>query len=336
MDVRLGISTLLSNSNSGKVSDILFDRVLKPIQNVAYQATLYREKERLIAAKESSDENDLVRFIEELLKSFPDESSPKPNLNLLAALVQNLGQKSGVEQYNKIQNKIVSPEVLAALTSMTPQFLPLRTGSRIGEEILARIEIWVDEMLPSYDSLKKAIFLNVVEEIIRYTIATITGYDKKRFLFLFAKSEGGLGEEAIERDLQDDMFAYFQHSKIADGLDHEKSKFVDGGRVDIVYRKDIITIPIELKRALKQHTFESLESDYIAQAQTYTAGHDQLGIFAVLELSDKSSQPPPNIRDWFKFHHLIPSTGMPLNSPDYIVSVIIPGNRRSPSARSKY
>ena len=132
------------------------------------------------------------------------------------------------------------------------------------------------------------------------------------------------------------MLTYFEHSKIADGLDHEKSKFVDGGRVDILYKKDSITIPIELKKSLQRPDKDTLEQNYIAQAQTYTAGYDQLGIFVLLELSDKAMEPPPNFKDWFDVHHLKPSTNLNVKYPDYVVSVIIPGNRTTPSAKSTY
>jgi hypothetical protein len=132
------------------------------------------------------------------------------------------------------------------------------------------------------------------------------------------------------------MLNFFRHSKIADGLEHEKAKFVDGGRVDIVYSRDIITIPIELKKSLVRPDQTTLEQNYIAQAQTYTAGYDQLGVFAVLDLSDKATDPPPNIRDWFRIHHLQPSTNLPVEFPDYVVSVVIPGNRILPSRRSTY
>lgn len=340
MEVKIGILNLLSTKSLRRgISDSLVKTILKPLQEMVYRTRLSGEKERLIATKETSDEEHLVDFIEEILKYLPDEKNPTHNEKLLAGLVQSLGAEKGLSVYHKIQDKSASPEVIKAfneIVNLPSTSYPHKTGSIVGEEILAKIEMWVDDKLPLYDSQKKKTYLKVVEEIIRYTVTRFRGSEKSRFPFLFAESEDGLGQKALERDLQEDMFTFFQHSQIADGLDHEKAKFVDGGRVDIVYKRDIITIPIELKRSLIQHTKATLEQDYIAQAQTYTAGHDQLGIFAVLELSDKSLLPPPDIRDWFHFHHLQPSTAMPLEAPDYIVSVIIPGNRTSPSAKSTY
>ena len=183
------------------------------------------------------------------------------------------------------------------------------------------------------------IYFKVIEEVIRYSRATFVNNDRRRHPFLYSKDSGfeaGRGQKAIEQDLQDSMLRFFEHSKIADGLEHEQTKFVDGGRVDIVYKKDLITIPIELKKSLNRPTKAELEKLYIAQAQTYAAGYDQLGIFVLLELSDKSKESPPNFKDWFKIHHLNPSTNIDTEYPDYIISVVIPGNRTSPSLKSTY
>ena len=177
---------------------------------------------------------------------------------------------------------------------------------------------------------------NIVQEVIRYIRATSVGHDKKCYNFLFCEASNGKGQKAIEQDLQDSMYSYFEHSKIADGLEYEKPRFVDGGRVDILYKNDIITIPIELKRSLKRPNKDMLEQKYITQAQTYTSGYDQLGIFVLLELSDKSKETPPNFKDLFKVHHLTPSTNQEIEYPDYIISVVIPGNRTSPSSNSTY
>ena len=166
---------------------------------------------------------------------------------------------------------------------------------------------------------------------------TFVDNDKSRFSFLYSKSEkNGKGQDAVEQDLQDSMLFFFEHSKIADGLGHEQSKFVDGGRVDILYKKDIITIPIELKRSLMRPNESTLEENYLAQAQTYTSGYDQLGIFVLLELSDKEKEAPANFKDWFKIHHLKPSTNLTVNFPDFVVSAVIPGNRTGPSSKSTY
>ncbi|MFL0070557.1 hypothetical protein [Tenacibaculum maritimum] len=254
--------------------------------------------------------------------------------------VDKMGAKDGLALYQNTKDRSISPELVEAISILLEKSkndnLSLRTGSIVGEEILTSLIDEMDKLLPNYNKEKKEVFFNIIEEIIRYAKVSFTGSEKKRFKFIYSQEAGGLGQKALEEDLQDSMIVFFEHSKIADGLDHEKAKFVDGGRVDIVYKKDIITIPIELKKSLVRHDETSLEENYIAQAQTYASGYDQLGIFVLLELSDKSSEAPPDFRDWFKIHHLPPSTNMNIKYPNYIISIVIPGNRTLPSSKSNY
>ncbi len=313
--------------------------VFENLQTVIYDLHLSSEKKRLSALKTTSSELRLKDFIEKIINCFSDTVSENPeNYELLIALQENVGTEEGIKIYKKIKDKEIPLESALSnlLKSNSSNRLPFRTGSIQGQEIFMDLASKIDEFLPDYNIEKKAAFLNILEEVIRYTRSTLVNNDKKRFLFLYSKSENGKGQDAIEQDLQDSMISYFEHSKIADGLEHEKSKFVDGGRVDILYKKDVITIPIELKKSIIRPDKSILEQNYLAQAQTYTSGYDQLGIFVLLELSDKSKESPPNFKDWFKIHHLPPSTNLEVNYPDYIISVVIPGNRTGPSAKSTY
>nr|WP_309758722.1 hypothetical protein [Flavobacterium sp.] len=339
MTVRLEIEKLNNLSFYIKgITNQLSEGIFENLQKIIYSLHLSDEKKRLDALKLSSD-LELMNFIEKIIDYFPDIGDENPeNYELLIALQQNLGTDEGIRIYKKIKNKEVSLEKAFSelLKNNISNQLSFKTGSILGHEILIDLTIKIDELLPNYNGEKRAAFLNVLEEVIRYTRSTLVNNDKKRFLFLYSKSEKGKGQDSSEQDLQNSMISYFEHSKIADGLEHEKSRFVDGGRVDILYKKDTITIPIELKKSIIRPDETILEQNYLAQAQTYTSGYDQLGIFVLLELSDKSKEPPANFKDWFKIHHLVPSTNLKINYPDYVVSVVIPGNRTGPSAKSTY
>jgi hypothetical protein len=180
------------------------------------------------------------------------------------------------------------------------------------------------------------IFLKIIEEVIRYAQTSFIGSSKSDYLFLYAESEGGLGQKAAESHLQDSLYKILKLTSLAPGLEHEKAKFVDGGRVDIVYKNDLVTFPIELKKTQEKVTIDKMEANYLSQAQTYAAGYDQLGIFLLLDLSDKGTSPSLNLRDWFNVHHIKPATGLTVKHPDYIISVVIPGNKLLPSSKSKY
>lgn len=339
MTVRSEIDKLnnLSIKTKGIINQ-LSQGVFENLQKLIYSLHLSGERKRLNFLKVSSD-LELANFIEKIIDYFPNTVDENPeNYELLITLQQSLGTEEGVRIYKKIKSKEVSIEkaLFELLNDNNNNQLPFKTGSIHGQEILNDLKSKIDKFLPNYNLEKRTAFLNVLEEVIRYTRSTLVNNDKKRFLFLYSKSEKGKGQESSEQDLQDSMLSYFEHSKIADGLEHEKSKFVDGGRVDILYKKDVITIPIELKKSIIRPDETILEQNYLAQAQTYTSGYDQLGIFVLLELSDKSKEPPANFKDWFKIHHLLPSSNLMIDFPDYIVSVVIPGNRTGPSAKSTY
>lgn len=317
-----------------KIDDNFFNK----LESHIYKAHLIAEKKRLYVLK-SSDEESFVKFIEKIISYFPDVPDPNPEYyDLLISLQQNFGQE-GIDAYQKIRNKEVTVEkaVSDLLKKNNNNELQFKTGSIHGQEVFTALVSQIDTLLPSYSDEKRTAFLNILEEVIRYARLTFVDNDKSRFSFLYSKSEkNGKGQDAVEQDLQDSMLFFFEHSKIADGLGHEQSKFVDGGRVDILYKKDIITIPIELKRSLMRPNESTLEENYLAQAQTYTSGYDQLGIFVLLELSDKEKEAPANFKDWFKIHHLKPSTNLTVNFPDFVVSAVIPGNRTGPSSKSTY
>ncbi|MGN6178808.1 MAG: hypothetical protein ACTHNW_06485, partial [Mucilaginibacter sp.] len=313
--------------------------LISRIEDSLLMTRLKNDRSRLLALQSVSNDSDLVSFISYLTSLFPEDTAVRAeNHELLAVLVEHAGREAGLKLYQQIQQKDISLEnaVSDLLAKEKRNDQPFKTGSIAGEQVLRTLMQQIDTALPAYPDDKRQLFINLLEEVIRYARTTFVNNDKARFKFLFSEREGGKGQTAIEQDLQDSMLVFFEHSRIADGLEHEKAKFVDGGRVDILYKKDIMTIPIELKKTLLKQNKAALEQNYIAQAQTYTAGYDQLGIFVLLDLSDKSADPPANFKDWFNIHHLMPSGSLELKNPDYIVSAIIPGNRTLPSSKSIY
>ncbi len=310
------------------------------IENWLHKVHLHSKEEAFKHILSLYSDESLISFIEEILDVIPMSNDARVDNNELLLILGKLcdDNQNAIQIYNKAKStgesnlKVISNLLKSHVNSGSSL---IKTGSIIGQELFHSLRSETREKLPTYPEDKLAIFSNVLEEVIRYCYATFVGFDKNKFGFLFSEEQNGKGEKAIEQDLQDSMYDYFKHSALADGFDHEIPKFVDGGRVDIVYKKEIMTIPIELKKTKKKHSKESIEANYIAQAQTYTAGYDQLGIFVLLDLTVKD-KPPPNIRDWFNFHHIQPSSTDDINHPDYVISVVIPANRISPSKRSTY
>lgn len=209
------------------------------------------------------------------------------------------------------------------------------TGTNVGEEIFNRIKEQIDYLLPNYQVYSRNVFLNIIEHVISYVVSTMHS-NKTDYLFLYNKKAGGTGDEATERDLQDSMYEYFKKTRLNSlALHYEKKDFADGGRVDIVYSDGKITIPIELKKTDEKITDEGIRKKYLSQIQTYIYPHNQLGIFILLDLNEKS-QPTNDVRDLFELEHLEPLYDIKDKYPDYVVRVIIPGNRYLPSQKSIY
>jgi hypothetical protein len=209
------------------------------------------------------------------------------------------------------------------------------TGNRTGDEIFHRLINEIGLLLPSYPNNKFFEFKIVLSDIIRYMIAVSSKKSSGGgfFKFLFTKT-------ATEKDLQESLFAHLEmSSNIGSRYSSEVSEVADGGRVDILYKSDNVVIPIELKKTDEKPTNESIENHYLAQAQTYCYPYDQLGIFLLLDNSDKSSElrsPINDIRELFNIHHMQPYYSVEKRAPNYIVSVIVSGNKVTPSTRSRY
>ncbi|RZJ92141.1 MAG: hypothetical protein EOO20_02780 [Chryseobacterium sp.] len=339
LNLRLNLNIILETGlQNSKLVNTLSGNIFRSIEELTYRKNISSSAKRLNRLEQRSDDIPLKEFIRYLLTLMPSvDEKIEPNLSLLTVLAEHFGASEAQKFHQEILEKKDGVALLSKLLKDEKKSTgPFRTGSIYGEEIFNTLLNSVKKILETYPAEKRDIFERVLEEIIRYVRNTAVGSDKSKYSFLYSSKEKGKGKKAVEADLQESMMAFFQHSSIADGLDHEKARFFDGGRVDILYKRDIITIPIELKRSMSLPNIKSIETDYIAQAQTYTAGYDQLGIFVVMELSAKDKIPPANFKDWFYVHHLKPASKMPIQHPDLIISVIIPGNKTTPSAKSKY
>jgi hypothetical protein len=208
------------------------------------------------------------------------------------------------------------------------------TGFEVGEEIFNRILRSIEEKIPDYSKEKLQIFMSIVEEVIRYLILTVR-FKKEEFKFLYTEKHGGKGDKATERDLQDSLYKHFMYSNIAYASREEIRNFADGGRVDIVFNIGNYEFPVELKKTKKEITIESIREKYLEQVSTYIYAYQQLGIFVLLDLNEKK-KPVNDIRDLVYLDFMQPLYDLGNKFPDYIVVVIIPGNKPLPSDKSEY
>lgn len=317
--------------------------VVRNCLDIVYQSGLNDKTELLESintAKETCISDDFIAYVLNLLRN---KNVPISNDTQFALMLREIiTNPQGVEQ---ILIKLGDSRDTVTVLDVLGDYLKRNqvgithfvTGYITGDEVLNSLKKKIATLLPDWDIEKQKIFFDVLAHVIRYAYHSNWGYDKSKFLFLFSKNvTGGIGTDAKEGHLQDDLFESLKHTSIAQYFEYEKDKVTSGGRVDIIFQSDKMSIPIEVKKTEESPTVPKIEEYYIAQAQTYASAYEQLGIFVLLDLSDKGKKPIPNFKDWFNIHHLQPATNLPVNHPDYIVSVVIPGNKLLPSMMSTY
>lgn len=317
--------------------------VVRNCLNIVYQSGLNDKTELLESidtSVETSIASDFLSYIVNLLKN--KEGAIKNDTQFILALREIITNPQDIEE---VLTKLGDNRDTTAVVSILSEYLKrsqagvahFATGYIVGDDVLNSLKKKITALLPDLNVEKQKIFFDVLAHVIRYAYHSHYGYDKSKFSFLFSKNvTGGIGTDAKEGHLQDSLFESLKHTSMAQYFEYEKNKVASGGRVDIIFQCDEIRIPIEVKKTDESQTIAKIEEYYIAQAQTYTSAYEQLGIFVLLDLSDKEKKPILGFKDWFNIHHLQPATNLPVNYPDYIVSVVIPGNKLLPSMMSTY
>ncbi|PID03774.1 hypothetical protein CSV67_03800 [Sporosarcina sp. P2] len=292
-----------------------------------------------------SDDKSLSNFLSYLLEIIKKEEKKKDDDSIIEACVKidSVTRGGNVAELVKrfktthdIQDLDHVLEVIAEYTMASHgsnyEFI---TGFQIGEEIFNSLYSSIKKEVPNYSSEKLHIFMQIMEQIIRYLILTVRNKRDEVFNFLYTEKHKGKGATASEKDLQDSLFKHFQYSGIAYGSSEEEINFADGGRIDIVYKINNYTFPIELKKTKQKITEASIRDKYLEQVHSYVYSYDQLGVFVLLDLNEKD-KPVNDLRELVYLDHIEPLYELKNTYPDNIVVVIIPGNKPLPSDKSTY
>lgn len=141
--------------------------------------------------------------------------------------------------------------------------------------------------------------------------------------------EDGKGAEAVEDDLQEDLFQWLQSGALTHGMTIYEPQRVGGGRADIAVIFTNQQVVSELKREQRDSSRESIQRTYAEQAGSYDATDYPFGIVPVL---DVSAEPPstPRLEEcvWVHAHQ---DTG----GTRWLVFVRVPGRMSSPSAHTQ-
>lgn len=292
-----------------------------------------------------SDDKSLSNFLSYLLEIIKKDEKKKDDDSIIEACVKidSVTRGGNVAELVKrfktthdIQDLDHVLEVIAEYTmarhGSNYEFI---TGFQIGEEIFNSLYSSIKKEVPNYSNEKLHIFMQIMEQIIRYLILTVRNRRDEVFNFLYTEKHKGKGATASEKDLQDSLFKHFQYSGIAYGSSEEEINFADGGRIDIVYKINNYTFPIELKKTKQKITEASIRDKYLEQVHSYVYSYDQLGVFVLLDLNEKD-KPVNDLRELVYLDHIEPLYELKNTYPDNIVVVIIPGNKPLPSDKSTY
>jgi hypothetical protein len=129
-------------------------------------------------------------------------------------------------------------------------------------------------------------------------------------------------EVALQGDLHDYLFGNLNAANIT----VEKND-VAGGRIDVNVGFSNFNFSVEIKRDLKDCSFETIRLKYLGQAAEYLGTDVKLGFLMVLDLTDKSSG-MRSIESNVKVE-IVKKNNDPIERA--IVVMIVPGNRKTPS-----
>lgn len=195
------------------------------------------------------------------------------------------------------------------------------------KEIFGKLKFEIEQEIPGISASKLA-FYETLKGVIRYVKV---GFEERGNVFevLYGKSN------ASEDDFQQSLYTFLLAGR-SSKFKSETPQYADGGRIDLSYTTDKSNFPIEVKKTNKVISRQIIRNNFLPQAQAYVAPNNQLGIFVLFDITDKSKAVLPNIRNLFWIESLKPTYNLPIDYPDLVVVVVVPANKVSPSSKSKY
>jgi hypothetical protein len=310
-----------------------------------YSTNLWAIEKKInaVSAEISNDDPALSEFLLELSARIQAQQQKKkfePNKGLIIKLLElcpELTYERVIFELKKRTDLGESEDV--AIANLTADYAILshktrsfyQTGSPAGQQVFKTIEAKLSRLLINYPRRDFGIFLSVLSDIISY--AHRASNAKRRFFpHLYDPS---VKDEDV---FQDHMYTgLVNNNDRASYYHYEPADRIGGGRIDITYEEEGMLFPIEVKKDIHSVDWQSVEANYLAQAQTYTLPYSQLGILVIFDISAKRDEAPMHdFKDCFEVLHLKPLGSLPTGYPDFIVAVIIYGNKISPSGYTNY
>jgi hypothetical protein len=171
--------------------------------------------------------------------------------------------------------------------------------------------------------------------------------------YVVCEEDGGLGQGASERDLQDHLFEALRW-EFGQSAVYELSRS-GGGRPDTGVVFSECRFPVEAKHEFASIAPEHVRETFLPQSDVYATAADQVSFLMILDLrggnaaahrgrrraSGKGSDPVEvvglyHLRDSFRVESLPADPDIPNATRKIVVIGLVPGNRPMPSSMSTY
>jgi hypothetical protein len=212
--------------------------------------------------------------------------------------------------------------------------------------ILQTLKLLVDP----YPLLKWQRLTTVIETIVlfaKFVFDTLPDFTK-------CQKDGGKGQTASEKDLQDALFSWLRMRFDEDAI-YESSP-LGGGRVDTGLQFPECKFPIEVKHEFTSIHPDHVRENYLYQADIYAATSDRISFLLILDLRASHAskrrgrtervregvQTKPDAVSLYSWQESFRVDTLPLDPqvpqarPKAIIIGTIPGNRPIPSHTTKY
>ncbi|QPH37886.1 hypothetical protein [Pedobacter endophyticus] len=314
-----------------------FKQLTTSVISPLYSSNLIASSARLGVLIEKEIDPEYQGFLKEIQDSLNQNiNKKKDNVQIIAFLARKY--KNIPLQQIEADIPLISDDDPLSLAGLISAYAAKdatysMTGYLQGDEVFALLRRAIERHIPEYSAEKLNSFSIVLSNVITYVVRSMQ--EKKEFFPELYNAKLATGK--TEHIFQESLFRNLRQSGAGFRYLYEVNQS-GGGRVDVTYNDNGLVFPVEVKKTKTQPSWQDIQADYLAQAQTYTNSYEQLGIFMVFELSDKTSHNAPinDIRELFKFQYLKTHYALGGNYPDGVVCIIVPANKVSPSSMSTY
>jgi hypothetical protein len=207
----------------------------------------------------------------------------------------------------------------------------------------------LDSQLQSYPLLKRQRLVQAIEALVSFVHQVRDTLP----VYTVCSEDSGKGQDASERDLQDDLFTALR-MRFQRNASYELPR-IGGGRPDNGLRFEECFFPIECKAEYRSISPDHIRDNYLAQADVYAAATDRVAFLMVLDLRDvnaashakqakqrrRQKQAPVHqslytLDEGFWVDALQLDSQLPHVQPKAVVIGLVPGNRPRPSSTTTY